>query len=168
MINDLSRPEKVRQEPRPPEATHRRHPAHGIKARSGQPTIVFVTVCTKSREAWLATPEIHQLLHAIWKEATTWLAGTCVIMPDHIHLFAGPGELPLPFDNWFRYWKSQFSRRQHNPEHRWETDHWDTRIRSAESYHDKWEYVRHNPVRHGLVTDPDDWLFQGKIFDLPW
>jgi hypothetical protein len=39
-------------------------------------------------------------------------------------------------------------------EHRWQTDHWDRRLRSDESYAEKWEYVRCNAVRHGLVARP--------------
>jgi putative transposase len=168
---DMARQELCPPKLRLPEAEalpSRRHPVHGVKQKSGQPTIIFVTVCTKDRKAWLATQEVHQLLHEIWKTATAWLVGRYVIMPDHIHLFAGPGEMTIPFDNWVRYWKSQFSRQHGNPSHRWETDHWDTRIRSAESYRDKWEYVRHNPVRHGLVTKVEDWPFQGSVYDLPW
>ena len=30
----------------------------------------------------------------------------------------------------------------------------------------KWLYVRNNPVRHGLVKDPDDWPFQSVMNDL--
>ncbi|MEM7014200.1 MAG: hypothetical protein AAF585_22295, partial [Verrucomicrobiota bacterium] len=29
-------------------------------------------------------------------------------------------------------------------------------------------YVRNNPVRHGLVTDADDWAYQGEINQLQW
>ena len=30
-------------------------------------------------------------------------------------------------------------------------------------YDQKWLYVRNNPIRHGLVEDADEWLFQGAI-----
>jgi hypothetical protein len=36
-------------------------------------------------------------------------------------------------------------------------------IRHSESYSEKWEYVRQNPVRAGLVNDPDKWPWQGEI-----
>jgi len=35
--------------------------------------------------------------------------GRYVVMPDHIHLFAAPGELQEPLENWIRFWKSQFN-----------------------------------------------------------
>lgn len=33
----------------------------------------------------------------------------------------------------------------------WQQDYWDRQLRSGESYAEKWNYVRNNPVRHGLV-----------------
>ena len=37
-----------------------------------------------------------------------------------------------------------------------------------ESYDDKWEYVRNNPVRHGYATKADDWPYQGELNELRW
>lgn len=34
----------------------------------------------------------------------------------------------------------------------WQRDFWDTQLRCVESYSAKWDNVRHNPVRAGLVT----------------
>jgi hypothetical protein len=67
-----------------------------------------------------------------------------------------------------RYWKSQFAKGLRDPGRRWQTDHWDRRLRTGESYTAKWEYVRENPVRHGLVEKTDDWPFQGEVFELEW
>jgi hypothetical protein len=40
-------------------------------------------------------------------------------------------------------------------------------MRSGESYSEKWEYVRRNPVRAGLVSRTVDWVYQGEIVSLP-
>ena len=147
----------------------RKHPAHGVLVVPNRPPIVYLTVCTKGRQPWLATSEVHDLLRSVWTDdATAWLVGKYIIMPDHIHLFAAPGQMEITFDNWVRYWKSQFSKQHRNPAHRWQTDHWDTRLRASESYASKWEYVSNNPVRHGLVERAEYWPFQGQIYDLPW
>ena len=45
----------------------------------------------------------------------------------------------------------------------WQKEFFDHLIRSGESYSEKWEYVRQNPYRAGLVTDADDWPFRGHI-----
>jgi putative transposase len=50
----------------------------------------------------------------------------------------------------------------------WQRDVWDTQLRDGEHYHEKWDYVRMNPVRKELVSDPDDWPFQGEVNVLFW
>lgn len=50
----------------------------------------------------------------------------------------------------------------------WQLDFWDTQLRSAVHYVEKWEYVRMNPLRAGLVDKSEDWRFQGTMNDLPW
>jgi len=45
----------------------------------------------------------------------------------------------------------------------WQAEFFDHVLRSAESYSLKWEYVRENPVRAGLVERADDWPWQGEI-----
>jgi putative transposase len=39
-------------------------------------------------------------------------------------------------------------------------------LRSSESYSGKWNYVRDNPVRAGLIASADDWPYFGTIEDL--
>ena len=146
----------------------RRHPAHGVIPAYNKPTIVYVTVCTKGHRPWLASHDVHEQLKSVWMEANAWLVGRYVIMPDHIHLFAGLGPRELPLENWVRYWKSRFTMLHNNAARRWQADHWDTRLRGRDGYDSKWEYVRNNPVRHGLVATPDEWPFQGEIYPLPW
>ena len=146
----------------------RKHPAHGVLNVNGQPTIIFDTVCTKNSLPWLACDDVHELLCDIWHEATGWLMGRYVILPDHLHFFAAATENDIKYDNWVTYWKSLFSKRYGNPECRWLTGHWDTRMRNERVYEDKWEYVRWNPVRHGLVQTPEDWPWQGEIHKTSW
>ena len=50
----------------------------------------------------------------------------------------------------------------------WQRDCWDRQLRTGESYAQKWEYVRNNPVRKGLVANADDWLYQGELNVLDW
>ena len=38
--------------------------------------------------------------------------------------------------------------------------------RSSESYNQNWKYVKENPVRAGLVTSSDEWLWQEEIESL--
>ena len=43
---------------------------------------------------------------------------------------------------------------------KWQRDFFDHRIRSWESAQEKATYIRMNPVRAGLVTNPKDWPYQ--------
>jgi REP element-mobilizing transposase RayT len=155
------------------ELPQRKRPASGVIETTDGPTIVFDTVCTQGRNAWLATNSMHRLLLEVWQAAGAWLVGRYVIMPEHIHYFATPGDLPVPFENWVRYWKSQFTQRHrqtYGDGHatHWQANDWDTRIRNATVYEEKWEYVRMNPVRRGLVASPEEWPYCGEMHEMRW
>jgi hypothetical protein len=51
---------------------------------------------------------------------------------------------------------------------RWQPNCWDTQMRSVEHFRERWEYVRQNPVRAGLVARPDDWPWQGEMHVVGW
>jgi putative transposase len=89
-------------------------------------------------------------------------------MPDHLHVFAAPGRLEISLENWIKYWKSQFTNKHRIVEQKWLTNHWDTRLPSGASDDEKWSYVRENLVREGLVTNADNWPYQGELNVLPW
>ncbi len=48
----------------------------------------------------------------------------------------------------------------------WQREFFDHLLRSSESYDQKWNYVRDNPVRAGLVSDAEHWKHAGEIADL--
>ena len=48
----------------------------------------------------------------------------------------------------------------------WQEEFFDHVLRSSESYSQKWDYVRENPVRGGLVVSSDQWTWQGEIESL--
>jgi putative transposase len=146
----------------------RRKPAHGLTISSKAPTIVYVTVCCNNRVPWLAQERHHELLLEIWQDTSHWVVGRYVLMPDHLHLFAAPQESAVEFDAWVQYFKSQFTKRNKNPLCVWQTDHWDTRIRSESHYEEKSHYMVNNPVRAGLVATSDLWEFQGIVHEIRW
>jgi putative transposase len=48
------------------------------------------------------------------------------------------------------------------PSH-WQEGFFNHVIRHSESYAEKWEYVRQNPARAGLVVNAGEWPWQGEI-----
>jgi putative transposase len=146
----------------------RRHPARGVFADLGHPTIVFLTVCTKDRRPWLASPAVHAALRSAWGRADRWLVGRYIVMPDHVHLFCAPASMDVSLPRWIAFWKSMVTRACGKDGGGWQRDAWDTRLRRQENYGVKWDYVRANPVRAGLTARTEDWPYQGEMNVLPW
>ena len=87
----------------------RQNPAPGVHIQLGQSNIVLLTINTEKREPWLANTRAHQLLHQTWSEATAWLVGDYLLMPDHLHLFCAPRDLHFTMETWISYWKREFA-----------------------------------------------------------
>ena len=153
-----------------PQNFDRKHPVHHPAVEQhNRAVIIFLTVCTRQRRRILASDEVHTALLKAWELAGHWHVGRYVIMPDHIHLFCSPALRDAEnVTVWAAYWKRLVSQRLTGLQPLWQKDCWDTQLRQHESYGEKWEYVRDNPVRAGLVSRPEEWKFQGVIHHLPW
>jgi putative transposase len=149
---------------------NRRHPVHHAFIEGHNKTvIIFLTVCTHQRKMVLASDAMHQSLLTAWKSAQQWCVGRYVIMPDHIHLFCSPASRESEnVAKWAAYWRRRVTITHPDLKPLWQRDCWDTQLRNHESYSEKWAYVRNNPIRAGLVKDPDAWPYQGQVRDLVW
>ncbi len=135
--------------------------------------VYFITTCTFERRSILAAPEIAALLIAEWQSARSrhgWAIGRYVLMPDHVHFFCAPELDAKPLSVFIGFWKEWTSKNVKRalglagPV--WQEEFFDHVLRSGESYEQKWDYVRKNPVRAGVVARADDWLWQGEIEEL--
>jgi REP element-mobilizing transposase RayT len=148
----------------------RKHPAHPVPVRRhNTPVILHVSVCTNPRRDILAAMEVHAALRQVWTKADHWCVGYYVIMSDHLHLFCAPARWDcVTVKDWATFWKRQVVRRLPFLKGCWESDCWDTQMRDQEHYIQKLEYVQNNPVRKGLVSQPEDWPYQGHMAELIW
>jgi putative transposase len=146
----------------------RRNPASGVRIQSSEPTLVLLTVTSSRRNPWLACDAVHDALHVVWREATAWLVGNYLLMPEHLHMFCAPRDPTFPVERWITYWKSRFSRQHEHPSWKFQSRGWHHRLRNQREYREKWLYVRENPVRRGLVDSSDAWPYQGCVFELRW
>jgi len=133
--------------------------------------IYYLTACTQDRRKILANPQIHESFVTFAHCATDRhvLVGRYVVMPDHVHFFASFSNASPTLWVWMKSWKNALSktlREMNIPARHWEKDYFDHVLRSAESYEQKWLYVRDNPVRAGLVKRWEDWPYQGEIHRL--
>ena len=147
----------------------RQTPAPGALVLLGQPNLFFVTVNAQDAIPWIASAKVQNSLADIWrKDATAWLVGYYLLMPDHLHFFCTPHDLHFDIDKWLSYWKRQFSRRHLDMPWAWQRKSFHHRARNRVEYEEKLAYVRENPVRKGLVVKAEEWTFQGQIHDLQW
>nr|MBA2431089.1 transposase [Chthoniobacterales bacterium] len=91
--------------------------------------------------------------------------GRYVIMPDHVHLFVR-GDAEFQLTRWISLLKQCLGKqivRTFPNDPLWQRGFFDHVLRSNESYSEKWNYVRENPVRAGLVENADEWPYAGEI-----
>jgi putative transposase len=128
------------------------------------------------------------------QERHGWVVGRYVIMPDHVHFFCAAEHDVKTLAKFVRLWKQWTTKgikavESGTTEPRlasaataastakaagadtgrstvWQREFFDHVLRSEESYREKWEYVRQNPVRAGLAVDAEEWQFQGEIHPL--
>lgn len=138
--------------------------------------IYFVTVCTFRRRPILACDAVAAVLADELRgarERHRWAIGSYVIMPDHVHFFRAldPGSKPVLIScangNHGPAVGLMLSGRGHAAATTfWQREFFDHILRSDQSYAQKWDYVRTNPVRAGLVHSAEDWPYTGTIADL--
>lgn len=122
--------------------------------------IYFLTCCTLYRKGLLANEVVHEKFRRYCGDAAKFdvAVGRYVLMPDHLHLFVSAGaEFNLGM------WVRGLKRAMISASRTWQPGFFDHLLRSDESYSQKWDYVRENPVRAGLVSKCEDWPFQGEI-----
>ena len=97
----------------------------------------------------------------------SWAIGRYVIMPDHIHFFCSSLEettrMSLFIGRWKEWTCKSIRKRTSMGDFRWQKAFFDHLLRNHESRSEKWDYIRSNPVRAGLVKVAEDWPFQGFV-----
>ena len=102
-----------------------------------------------------STPPYREILDAarFRQKRGDWFLYLFLVMPDHIHLLAH-----FPPDKDMMSVIADFKRYLSSAYHiRFQRDFFDTRIRDAVHFAEKWDYIVRNPVRRGLCGSPRDW-----------
>ena len=130
--------------------------------------IYFVTFNAYKRKPFLMHNEIHAAFLSYCAKASehSVTVGRYVIMPSHVHLFVLMPRHGLSLAQWIRQLRVAMGKAMTPlgiPQPLWQQGFFDHLLRKADSYAEKWEYVRQNPVRAGLVKRVEDWPYQGEI-----
>ena len=146
-----------------------KRPVHGdLVVMERRPVMVAAALAVRGPIPWVATPEVHDALREVWYEERAWRVGQYLLMPEHLHFVAAMNDDSTTFAVWLDEWKQRFAERIDDPTLRWHDTDWHETLRSERHYLETLNHIRHNPVRRDLVTDPDDWPYQGVIFSLHW
>ena len=131
--------------------------------------LYFLTACTHERRPILTAPGVPELLIEAWRvssEINGWGVGRYVVMSDHVHFFAKPLSQRKSLSGFIRDWKrwtgGEILRVSPLAAPIWQSEFFDHVLRSVQSYEEKWNYVRENPVRAGLAAKADDWPHAGE------
>jgi putative transposase len=129
--------------------------------------LYFVTFNTLHRKSLLARQEVFDsfIAYARKNEPAGRAVGRFVIMPDHIHLFVRIGH-DSRLNDFIRLLKQTLTKELKSIGVKgdiWQPGFFDHLLRHSDSYHEKWNYVRENPMRAGLVEKSEDWSWQGEI-----
>jgi REP element-mobilizing transposase RayT len=122
--------------------------------------IYFVTICVANRQSVLANKPALDAFKAAVAKLHDWRVLAAMLMPDHLHVIVAPlrdREAKLGnFSGALKRWMRQ----ELNASWNWQPGCFDRLLRSDESLHDKWLYVRENPVQACLVKNWKDWPYQ--------
>ena len=120
--------------------------------------IFFITVCAAPRGTrQLIEPEIANTLIdsvAHRHDAKECWVHLFVVMPDHVHGLLSFPSAEHGMKRTIANWKRWTARRL---KIEWQPGFFDHRLRGNESFDEKADYIRMNPVRAGLVARPEDW-----------
>ena len=136
-----------------------------------QSTDYFITFCVAKRKRVLDNDDTWRICRDIFNKLDRWTILAAISMPDHLHLLTSPvadrDASVAAFTKWFKrwfndgYWNSRPSVADGTSRTwQWQEGCFDRLLRSDESLSEKWKYLRQNPVRAGLVQNPDNWPFQ--------
>lgn len=135
--------------------------------------IYFVTACTAERRRLLADDLVHEAFVRFVRNGAArgaWV-GRYVLMPDHLHLFVVLEDDRMRLSAWIGSLKkavSKILRARGAASPHWQKGFFDHVMRGSESYSEKWDYVRANPVRAGLGAQAEDWPYSGEIHELEY
>lgn len=133
--------------------------SHTVPPWVGDCAVYFITICCEKRGVNRLNND--QVASAIFESVEfrqtrgDWFVRLMLLMPDHLHAL-----ISFPHDRDMKAvlsgWKSITAK---TAQVHWQRDFFDHRLRSGDSNQEKASYIRHNPVRKGLVMSPADWKF---------
>jgi putative transposase len=149
-----------------------------LKRYHGANHLHFITFSCYHRQPWLAAPLRRDLLLKVFEQVRQryqFVVVGYVVMPEHVHLLIGEPERSDP-SRVVQALKQGFARHVLRPgrqrrrkgqeelfaeeaEHVWQKRFYDFNVWSEHKRVEKLRYMHENPVRRGLVLEPEQWTW---------
>ena len=139
-----------------------------IPTRTARPGTFFITTATWDRRRLFQVEAnalllIDTLQH--YREAGNYKLHAFVVMPEHIHLLLTPQTITL--ERAIGLIKGGFSHRLASAHPVWQRGFTDHRIRDAEDFRIRRNYIHENPVRAHLAETADAYPFSSAKIEPP-
>ena len=137
----------------------------------------FITCSCYARQPWLGNPQRRDRFLRVLEEVRQryrFVVVGYVVMPEHFHLLIGEPETGTP-SIVMQVLKQRFARQvltqlrcQRDPrqsslwpeqEHVWQRRFYDFNVWSKAKRIEKLRYIHRNPVKRGLVQEPEQWTW---------
>ena len=143
------------------------------KGRKSIPGAYYsTTIATHNRTSVLTTPGIPDIIFQCfnWLETNERLRWMCImVMPDHIHVVFQLGNkqtLSGLLQSFKRFTANQINAHLVRTGPLWQVNYYDHGIRRDESLNEIIRYCYENPVRKGLVRQPEDYPYWRCKFNM--
>jgi putative transposase len=133
---------------------------YGDPTRASRPGTFFITTATYNRRRLFQVPANAELFVATlqhYRAEGHYRLHAFVVMPEHIHLLVTPQAITL--ERAIGLIKGGFSHRLASKVSVWQRGFTDHRIRDAEDYAARLNYVHRNPVEARLCDKPESYAF---------
>ncbi len=128
----------------------------------------FFTVVTYRRQPIFTDDARVELLRHAFREVKAkrpFDVVAAVILPNHLHCLWNLPEDDADFSTRWQMIKTSFSRRipakirKDGSKTVWQPRFYEHCIRDERDFHNHLDYIHYNPVKHGLVSSPELWLY---------
>jgi len=149
----------------------RKRPVHPLPVDyTNRCAIIFLTVCTRNRQAALANESAHRHFLAAVAASRSLARWAICNNARPYPSFLCPGRDSRAANGWLGQVLEISCDEKPGRRRRVALADGllDSQLRRRENYEAKWDYVCNNPVRAGLVQDGNRWPFQGEMNELRW
>jgi putative transposase len=134
----------------------------GLKRFQRAQSLHFITFSCFHRLPLLEAPGVRETVEAVLEQTRARHQARVyayVLMPEHVHLLANePPRILLA--QFLKALKQITSRKLRGSREKfWQGRYYDSNVRGEKARFEVIRYIHRNPVKRGLVAEPEDWLW---------